>query len=170
MGVFYLIKMQKLILTPNFIIDGDTFIAEYNGAATKFRARWIDAPEIQKLGKISTETDLNQWKWGELSRRYLDHLIQGKQLTVIIHETDPYNRILSDWYLGRSNLQLQLLRVGLAVAFLEPRIVYESRNLTKLDIILATRILQHQYYAIQSQKGVWSDAQFMIPSEYRKMI
>lgn len=169
MGVFYLIEMEKLILTPNFIIDGDTFIAEYHGAATKFRARWIDAPEIQKFGKIPTETDLNQWKWGELSRRYLEHLIQSKQLTVIIHETDPYNRILSDWYLGRSNIQLKLLRLGLAVAFLDPKVVYESRHLTKFDILLASRILYQQYQAIQKQKGIWSDAQFLMPVDYRKL-
>ena len=169
MGVFYLIEMEKLILTPNFIIDGDTFIAEYHGAATKFRARWIDAPEIQKFGKIPTETDLNQWKWGELSRSFLFELIHGKEITVRIHGTDSYNRFLSDWYLGRYNIQLKLLRLGLAVAFLDPKIVYESRHLTKFDILLASRILYHQYQAIQKQKGIWADAQFLTPVDYRKL-
>lgn len=161
--------MQKLTLIPKFIIDGDTFIAQYNGAATKFRARWIDAPEIQKFGKIPTETDLNQWKWGELSRSFLYNLIHAKEIAVRIHETDPYNRVISDWYLGRSNIQLKLIRLGLAVAFLEPKIVYESRHLTKLDILLASRILYQQHQAIQKQKGVWADGQFMMPVEYRKL-
>lgn len=158
--------MKSSLVYPKVVVDGDTFIDD---AGIKYRARWIDAPETRKSNVIPSPIDLNQWKWGELSRSFLYELIQGKQLTVRVHETDSYNRFISDWYLGRSNIQLQLLQVGLAVAFLDPKIVYESRHLTKLDILLASRILYLQYQAIQKQKGVWADAQFMMPSEYRKL-
>lgn len=158
--------MKSLVIYPKVVVDGDTFIDD---AGIRYRARWIDAPETRKSNVIPTTVDLNQWKWGELSRSFLYELIHAKQLTVIVHETDAYNRVISDWYLGRSNVQLQLLRVGLAVAFLDPNVVYESQHLTKLDILLASRILYHQYQAIKSQKGVWADAQFMMPVEYRKL-
>ena len=46
---------------------------------------------------------------------------------------------------------------------------YESRHLTKFDILLASRILYQQYQAIQKQKGIWADAQFLTPVDYRKL-
>lgn len=157
-------------VTLNYILDGDTLdVTDILGKQYKTRARWIDAPETQKLNEIAMSSqETNQWLWGETSHSYLKQILQGKLLFIIPFELDKYGRVLADWYIDKikisNNVQIKMMAAGMAVDYLP----LERYNLTQKDLSIYIGILRNQYQARKNLLGIWNDPNFQIPSEWRK--
>ncbi|MBP0015356.1 MAG: thermonuclease family protein [Roseofilum sp. SID3] len=161
--------MLPLKVTANVqrITDGDTLKAMDESC----RCRWIDTPEIQKEGEESTESwVLNQWYWGNRSKQYLIDLIQenNNQITLYHCGTDFYGRVLSDWYIGRKNLQVELTLAGLAVPFLPigKHSFYDDR-----ETDLYASLVKAVSIAYREKRGFWKefkDESFLLPYEFKK--
>jgi micrococcal nuclease len=113
------------------IIDGDTFRLT-NGDT--IRLIGIDAPELSQPG-------------GEVSRKYLAHLILGKPITLEKgHEDrDKYHRLLRFVYINDLCINEEMIRQGYA----------EARYLSENPI--RDYYLQLEIQAEAARAGLWSD-------------
>lgn len=92
------------------IVDGDTFIIDYNGVEERVRLIGVDTPESvhpdatknSEFGKIASD----------FSKKYLD----GKEvsLELDVQERDKYGRILAYMYVGGQMYNKILLQEGMA--------------------------------------------------------
>lgn len=92
------------------IVDGDTIaIGDF-----KIRLHGIDAPESDQLCEGS---DGGQWKCGLESTRLLTRLTAGKTVVCQPRGLDKYYRVLATCSSGAVELNAELVRQGLAWAF-----------------------------------------------------
>jgi len=157
----------KVTAKVQWIADGDTIKV----MGESCRARWIDTPETQKPREESTEDwVLNQWEWGDRSKWHLINLIRENKNKITLYHcgTDFYGRVLSDWYIGRKNLQVELSLAGLAVPFLPigKKHFYDDR-----EVELYTDLVEAVAIAYRENRGFWKDfkdGKFLLPYEFKK--
>lgn len=87
------------------VIDGDTFIAKTFLEEFRVRLLYIDAPEM------------DQKKFGTLSKKALKKLIEGKNVILNQRKKDFYGRTLSEVYLGEENINLRMVKSGMAFLY-----------------------------------------------------
>jgi len=130
-------------LTGNVIKvqDGDT-VSILTGKKEKIKIRLygIDAPE--------TGQDFNQ-----KSKKYLSDLVAGKDVTIVNMGKDQYNRVLGVVYVGKLNVNEEMLRSGLAWR-------YKYSN--------DSRYLELQEEAERKQLNIWSMKNPVDPWQWRK--
>ena len=136
------------------IVDGDTI--HVNNAATdetfKIRFLGIDAPELHFYGK-------SQGRFAEEAKEFLEETIPvGTKVRVECdqEEIDKYGRTLGHVFKGRTNINLQLLKNGLAVDY----IIYPNLKYLN-EYANATR------EAIKNEVGIWSVPDYELPYEFR---
>lgn len=157
----------KATANVEWITDGDT-IRVLNSSC---RARWIDTPETQKKGQQSTEDwVLNHWYWGDRSKQYLINLIRENKNRITLYHwgLDYYNRVLSDWYIGQKNLQVELALAGLAVPFLP---IGKNEFYNDREVDLYTGLVEAVAIAYRENRGFWKDfkdGKFLLPYEFKK--
>lgn len=90
------------------IIDGDTisFIHKDTNQTHKIRLDQIDAPELRT-------------PFGLESKQMLGKLIYQKNVRIKVLEKDKYGRLIGTVYLGNSNVNLFMVRKGLAWAYIK---------------------------------------------------
>lgn len=87
------------------VSDGDTFTLLIRDNKTlKIRMAEIDAPEKDQ-------------PFGAQSKKILSDLIFGKNIKVIKNDTDKYGRTIGRAYVGASDINLELVKVGAAWAY-----------------------------------------------------
>lgn len=92
------------------IIDGDTI----DVAGARIRLYGIDAPEKgQRCNGVGGGT----WPCGEAAIAKLAELAEGKQVSCISHGLDDYDRVLAVCTAGTIELNAEMVRQGLAWAF-----------------------------------------------------
>jgi micrococcal nuclease len=125
------ISCTKDTISCTAVIDGDTFRLE---PGQTVRLIGIDAPELSQPG-------------GEMSREYLAHLIQGKNITLEkgYQDRDKYNRLLRFVYVGNLCVNEEMVRQGYA----------EARYLSPGDQIREYYI-QLEIEAETANTGLWS--------------
>jgi len=95
------------------VIDGDTVEVEidvgfYMKTIQRFRLYRINAPETRTKDKEEKIMGIN-------SKEYLTHMITGKNIIIETHKTGKFGRWLAEIYLGKINLNDEMVREGYAV-------------------------------------------------------
>src|SRR5690606_25546668 len=94
------------------VVDGDTL--EVGGA--KVRLEGIDAPEA---GQTCGRKWLGSWECGAAATRYLADLVEGQEIRCLSRGLDRYGRTLGVCYAGGIEINAQMVRHGLAWAFVK---------------------------------------------------
>jgi endonuclease YncB( thermonuclease family) len=125
------------------ISDGDTISVLREGKAVKVRLYGIDAPEKAQA-------------FGTQARKFTSDLVFQRDVTVVVHTTDRYGRLVGEVLLpdGRS-LNQELVKAGMA---------WWYRPYAPNDPALA----QLEAEARTAKRGLWADAHPVPPWQWRK--
>jgi micrococcal nuclease len=98
------------------VYDGDTIRVETDGIVLYIMLVGIDAPEI------SNQPDKQDQPFGKKAKEFLSNLVLNRSVEVKGYGTAPYpnNNILGMIYLGDKNVNLEMVRMGLAQVCKEP--------------------------------------------------
>ena len=135
------------------VYDGDSFKAVGHDIEIKVRLVGIDAPERASRGGGAPQP------FCEESGKFLASLILGKFVEIQGHGTDRYNRILAVVYIRGLNVNLELLRAGLAET-------YRGRVPKSLNL---APFMQVEKEAKEGTYGIWRlGNSYISPSVWRK--
>ena len=112
------------------VSDGDTISVMRDGKAVKVRLEGIDAPEQGQA-------------YANVARKGLAHAVFEKEVTVRIAGRDYYNRLLGRIYLGEIDINLELVKAGLA---------WHNAKYSSDKVLAAA-----QKAARKGKKGLWQD-------------
>ena len=88
------------------VYDGDTLIAEGHDIEIKVRLAGIDAPETP-MGE----------PYAAKAKKHLAGMIWDKTVEILGHGLGPSNRVLGIIYLNGKDINLEMGRAGLAIAY-----------------------------------------------------
>ena len=148
----YLDKAQKKQLDFNIVgkarvIDGDTITI--NNAKIRFSG--IDAPEKNYYGQTQfCKGPKGVWACGKKASTKLKQLINGQEVQCTDEGKDRYGRTLSICYANGVDLQAEMVRSGMAVAYLRYSNRYENEMVE----------------AMVAQVGIWGGP-FVEPEQWR---
>ncbi len=148
----YLDRAQKKKLVFNIVgkarvIDGDTITI--NNAKIRFSG--IDAPEKNYYGQTQfCKGPKGVWACGKKASSKLKKLINGQEVQCTDEGKDRYGRTLSICYANGVDLQAEMVRSGMAVAYLRYSNRYESEMVE----------------AMIAQVGIWAGP-FVEPEQWR---
>ena len=149
----FLDKAQKKKLDFNIVgkarvIDGDTITINN----TKIRFSGIDAPEKNYYGQTQfCKGPKGVWACGKKASTKLKQLINGQEVQCTDEGKDRYGRTLSICYANGVDLQAEMVRSGMAVAYLRYSNRYESEMVE----------------AMIAQVGIWAGP-FLEPEDWRR--
>jgi endonuclease YncB( thermonuclease family) len=149
----YLDRAQKKKLVFNIVgkarvIDGDTITI--NNAKIRFSG--IDAPEKNYYGQTQfCKGPKGVWACGKKASTKLKQLINGQEVQCTDEGKDRYGRTLSICYANGVDLQAEMVRSGMAVAYLRYSNRYESEMVE----------------AMIAQVGIWAGP-FLEPEDWRR--
>ena len=132
--------------------DGDTL--QVAGAGLKFKVRLvgIDSPEMARK-------DQPNQPFSQEAFQTLKALVHGKTIFLKQYGTGGYNRVLAEVFVNNKNINLEMIRLGLAE-------VYQGRSPPGLDFIAYRKT---QAKAREGQKGIWGlGKNYQSPSKWRK--
>jgi micrococcal nuclease len=136
------------------VYDGDTVKAEGYDIEIKVRLLGIDAPETSK-----SKRDPGQ-PYSQKAKKHLAGLILNKVVEIKGYGMDPYNRILGVIYLNGKNINLEMVKAGLAE-------VHRGKPPKGFD---STPYIQAETAAREAKKGMWSQRdKYISPKEWRRM-
>ncbi|MBD2774403.1 thermonuclease family protein [Iningainema tapete] len=148
------------------VSDGDTMtVKEPNGDNITVRFACVDAPEVPHTNKEKQSkraSDRNQFNWGAKAQERVEQLVKqgGSRVTLTITDSDRYGRKVAEIRLpDKTLIQQVLVSEGLALVY-RP---YLNKCPSK-DVIQ-----QAEAEAKENRRGVWSDAKFVKPWEYRSL-
>jgi micrococcal nuclease len=148
------------------ISDGDTLaVKDAKGKEVRVRFACMDAPEIPHTTKerqSKKASDRNQFEWGAKAQERLEQLVKksGLRVTLNITDSDRYGRQVAEIRLKDGTfVQQVLIREGLAKVYRPYLNKCPSRDLVE----------QAEAEAKQKRLGVWSDAKFVNPWEWRSL-
>ena len=131
------------------ITDGDTIVIN----DIRIRFTGSDAPENYFFGKTQTCLDAKgqEWECGKAATEKLKQLIDNHIVRCSDEGQDRYGRTLGICYVGEMDLQAEMVKSGMAVAYLK----YSDRN------------EQEQNFAKKVKAGMWS-GEFQEPETWRR--
>jgi len=136
------------------VYDGDSLTATGHDIKIKVRLVGIDAPEL-KRGKHKPGQP-----FGQRAKKFLARLVLNKQVFIKGYGTGPYNRILGVVYVGRKNVNLEMLKAGLAE-------VYRGKPPRGFNL---SPYLTAEAQAKSQKRGMWSQGdKYISPRDWRKM-
>ena len=150
----YLDKAQKKkedldfnIVGKATVIDGDTITIKN----AKIRFSGIDAPEKNYYGQTQfCKGPKGVWACGKKASTKLKQLINGQEVQCTDEGKDRYGRTLSICYANGVDLQAEMVRSGMAVAYLRYSNRYENEMVE----------------AMVAQVGIWGGP-FVEPEQWR---
>ena len=148
----YLDKAQQKQLDFNIVgkarvIDGDTITINN----VKIRFSGIDAPEKNYYGQTQfCKGPKGVWACGKKASTKLKQLINGQEVQCTDEGKDRYGRTLSICYANGVDLQAEMVRSGMAVAYLRYSNRYENEMVE----------------AMAAQVGIWAGP-FVEPEQWR---
>ena len=156
--LFILLTTPSILFAGQFrvvrVYDGDTLTATGHDIEIKVRLVGIDAPEL-KRGKHKPGQP-----FGQKAKRFLVAMVLNKQVFIKGYGTGRNNRILGVVYVGRKNVNLELIEAGLAE-------VYRGRPPRGFDL---SPYLTAEAQAKSQRRGMWSQgAKYISPKDWRKM-
>jgi micrococcal nuclease len=137
------------------VTDGDTITVTQNGFKSTIRLVGIDAPE-KSHGKHQTGQPFSQ-----TSTKYLVSLVLNNHVDIVSYGTDRYGRRLGVVYIDGKNVNLEMVRSGLAE-------VYRGRPAKGFD---NEPYQKAEDAARRSGLGMWSlGDNYISPKEWRKWL
>ena len=137
------------------VYDGDTIMAEGHDIVTYVLLAGIDAPEISSPSQEPGQP------YAQAAKHYLERLILNKMVEIKGYGIAPYpyNHLLGEVYVGADNINISMLKKGLAeVSVGEPPVGLEIAP-----------YLEAEKEAKTSSRGMWSlGDKYISPSEWRK--
>ena len=135
------------------VSDGDTVVAVTdNSSKLRIRLLGIDAPEIPH-GKGPGQP------FGAEAQRYLERLIGQRSVRVESFGPDIYKRVLAVIWVDGKNVNLEMVRAGLAEIYRGSRCQAYCRELAEAE----TR-------AQRTHLGIWAQSHYESPAAYRKRL
>jgi micrococcal nuclease len=106
--------------TVTKVSDGDT-IQVTTPKKTKLRVRLygIDAPEMPKINQHTGRISRPGQPHGQKARKVLEAKIMGKQIRIDIIEIDKYKRMVGLIWIGKRNINQEMIQDGYAEAYVE---------------------------------------------------
>ena len=131
------------------VTDGDTIIIH----DIRIRFTGSDAPESYFFGKTQTCLDGKdrEWECGNAATQKLKDLINNQTVRCTDEGQDRYGRTLGICYVGAMDLQAEMVKSGMAVAYLRYSDRYEKE----------------QNYAKKVKAGMWA-GEFKQPEVWRR--
>ena len=131
------------------VTDGDTIIIN----DTRIRFTGSDAPESYFFGKTQTCLDANgiEWECGNAATLKLKQLINNQIVRCTDEGQDRYGRTLGICYVDEVDLQAEMVKSGMAIAYLRYSRRYENE----------------QNYAKKVKAGMWA-GEFKEPEVWRR--
>ncbi len=146
------------------VSDGDTLtVTDSSNTEIKVRFACIDSPEVPHTAnerKSRKLVDKSQFKWGERAQQRVQELVSqgGDRVELTITDTDRYGRKISEVRLPNGTfIQQVLVKEGLSQVY---------RPYLK-NCPSAALVEQAETEAKQRRRGVWSDAKYVSPWEWR---
>lgn len=155
-----LLALPAVLLAGQFkvtkVYDGDTIMAEGHDIVIYVMLAGIDAPEI------ASRRSQPQQPYGQEARQYLESLILNQIIDIKGYGIGayPYNHLIGEVYLKDKNVNIEMLKKGLAEVWLE-------RPPSGLDIV---PYLEAERKAREAGLGMWSlGSKYMSPWDWRKI-
>lgn len=130
------------------VADGDTITIMANNQKERIRMVGIDTPEKK------------QPVWGQRAKDFTQQLVMGKNVRVEtdVEERDRYGRVLGYVYVGKTFVNLELVRQGYAMLYTSPP------NVAHTDEFVAA-----QRAAREAGRNIWNakDGLTQTPYEFR---
>lgn len=123
-----------------YVIDGDTFVINYQGKDRKVRLIGIDTPEsVHEDKKRNTHE-------GKIASDYTKKRLEGKEvrLEFDVKKFDDYGRLLAYCYFNDKLYNIELLEIGYAKTYTLPPNVKYSKEFKEV-----------QRKAIKNKVGFW---------------
>ena len=148
-AILFGINSSAEIIGKAKITDGDTIVIN----DIRIRFTGSDAPESYFFGKTQTcKNDRGQeWECGKAATKKLKELINDQTVRCSDEGQDRYGRTLGICYVGEMDLQAEMVKSGMAVAYLKYSDRYE----------------QEQNFAKQAKAGMWG-GEFQEPETWRR--
>lgn len=130
----------------SYVQDGDSlkFIPSGKKEEVRVRLYGIDAPEKKQ-------------EFAGQSRKKLEKLTRGKQLRLEVMDTDKYGRYVAKVYVGKTYVNLEMLKAGLAWHY--DFHADESEN---------AEFARAEADARKARRGLWQDDTIVNPREHRR--
>jgi len=128
-----------------YVWDGDTVKAEGHDIQIKVRLAGIDAPETPVWGPYVAK-----------AKEYLARMILNKTVDIRGYGLEPVNRVLGVIYVKGKNINLEMVKAGLAVA-------YRGTLPKGFD---STAYLEAEAEAREAKRGIWSLEEKYSPREW----
>jgi len=136
------------------VYDGDTVLCIKDSVQIKVRLVGIDAPETSKKKR-----DLGQ-PYSQLAQKYLAGLVLNKEVEIKGYGNDQYNRVLGEIYCDNKNINLEMIKAGLAESYKG-----KAAKGFNTDSYIAS-----EAEAKKTLKGMWSlGDKYISPSDWRKI-
>jgi micrococcal nuclease len=138
------------------IYDGDTIMAEGHDIIIYVRLAGVDAPEIASKNHERTQP------FGQESKQYLENTILNKSVEIKGYGIDqyPYNHLIGEIFLEDTNINIELIRQGLAEVW---------REEPPAGLLIAPYI-EAQEEARAAGRGIWSlGDSYVSPRDWRKI-
>ena len=148
-GLFLFLNASADIIGEAKVTDGDTIIIN----DIRIRFTGSDAPESYFFGKTQTCLDGKgrEWECGNAATKKLKELINNQTVRCTDEGQDRYGRTLGICYVGDMDLQAEMVKSGMAVAYLRYSDRYEKE----------------QNYAKKVKAGMWA-GEFKQPEVWRR--
>jgi len=136
------------------VTDGDTIKISRNDVKMTIRLVGIDAPETSKKKNEPGQP------FSQKSTKHLAGLVLNKSVEIKSYGTDRYGRTLGIIFVGEKNVNLEMVKAGLAE-------VYRGRPAKGLDV--------KSYWCAETEAkktgiGMWSlGDKYISPKEWRKI-
>ena len=149
LSLFLGINISADIIGEAEVTDGDTIIIN----DIRIRFTGSDAPESYFFGKTQTCLDGKgrEWECGYAATQKLKELINNQTVRCTDEGQDRYGRTLGICYVGAIDLQAEMVKSGMAVAYLRYSNRYEKE----------------QNYAKKVKAGMWA-GEFKQPEVWRR--
>ncbi len=135
------------------VYDGDTLKASGHDIEIKVRLVGIDTPETKKRKNKPGQP------FGQKAKKFLARMVLNKQVFIKGYGTGPYNRILAVVYVGKKNVNLELIKAGYAE-------VYQGKPPKGFDL---SPYLAVEAQAKSQRRGMWSQGdKYISPKNWRK--
>jgi endonuclease YncB( thermonuclease family) len=144
---------RTLRATVERVADGDTVVAtSENGTRLRIRLLGIDAPEVPR-GKTLRQP------YAVEARHYLARLVINRSVQVELFGPDVYKRNLAILWVEGTNINVAMVRAGLAEVYRGVRCKVFCRELTEAEA-----------RAQGEHVGMWALDEYESPAKYRKRV
>jgi len=120
------------------IFDGDTVMVKGVGLRFTIRLVGIDTPELGRKGK-------KDQPYSQEAKQKITQLLGKNTISLTQYGIGGYNRVLAEIFVDETNINLEMVRAGLAE-------VYRGKRPSKFDPI---RYFQAEKLAKDTRKGMW---------------